>query len=65
MVQTATFFVTKAALIVPAETTIHKSTTDREKIIPKTLKNKLGSSLLIVTVDTVNTPSGKVNLMET
>lgn len=33
-----------------------------ENIVPKTLKNKLGSSFAIVVVDTVKTPKGKVNL---
>ena len=52
----------KAALKVPTVTTSHKRTTDKENIVPKTLKNKLGTSFPIVTVDTVNTPKGKVNL---
>lgn len=54
--------VTNAALIVPTATTIHRSTTEMENIVPKTLKNKLGSSFAIVVVDTVKTPKGKVNL---
>ena len=52
--------VKKAPCIVPALTSIHRRATATEKMVPSTLKNRLGSSVAIVVVDTVKTPSGNV-----